>query len=260
MTVVIGIRCKDGFVVASDSQVEYYRGVSVKKLNANKIYRFDVANGIFFIGGAGKVADIEKLIAYVWRSLEETSKGGPLTVEDVYTTMEKAVTYLHKEYNIERLRYLGYNVGPDDAPFFNPLAILAGVLKSDSEHSFLMNIIHPTGLVEPIADYATVGSGAAYAELLLKNLYGSELPVAVAVPIAVYVVEEVKSIDPSVGGDTQVAYVREKGKREIDIRMLEREEVEDIAKKVRVTARSIWSEFVNNVRGVIEGEGGEVPR
>lgn len=144
MTVVIGIRCRNGFVVASDSQIEYYRGVSVKKLNANKIYRFDVANGIFFIGGAGKVADIEKLVAYIYRSLEETAKGGSLTAEDVYVTLEKTVTYLHKEYNIERLRYLGYNVGPDDAPFFNPLAIIAGALKLDKDYEFLMNMIHPT--------------------------------------------------------------------------------------------------------------------
>ncbi len=73
-----------------------------------------------------------------------------------------------------------------------------------------MNLIHPTGLVEPITDYATIGSGAAYAELLLKNLYSNELAVMNAIPIAIYVIEEVKSIDPSVGGDTQVAFMREK--------------------------------------------------
>ncbi len=136
MTVVIGILCKDGLVIASDSQVEYFRGVQVKKLNANKIYGFDVANGSFFIGGAGKVADIEKLVAYIYRSLEETSRGGALTLGDVYVTLEKAVTYLHKVYNIERLRYLGYNVSPDDVPFFNPLAIIAEYLLLITNMSF----------------------------------------------------------------------------------------------------------------------------
>ena len=261
VTVVIGIRCKNGLVVASDSQVEYFRGVQVKKLNANKIYGFNVANGSFFIGGAGKVADIEKLVAYVYRLLEETSRGGALTLEDIYVTLEKAVTYLHKEYNIERLRYLGYNVSPDDAPFFNPLAIIAGVLTIDNEHEFLMNLIHPTGLVEPITDYATIGSGAAYAELLLKNLYNNDLAVMNAIPIAIYVIEEVKSIDPSVGGDTQVAFIREieSGKeKKVDIRILERDEVEDIAKKLRTVTKSIWSEFLNVIGGVLSGGEGQV--
>jgi 20S proteasome alpha/beta subunit len=39
MTLGIGIRCKDGVVIASDSQVEFGRGVPVKRLSVNKIYK-----------------------------------------------------------------------------------------------------------------------------------------------------------------------------------------------------------------------------
>jgi len=255
MTVIIGIRCTNGIVIASDSQVEYYRGVSVKKMNANKIYQFSVGNGVFFIGGAGKVADIEKLVAYILRSLEEIYKREPLTVENVYDSIEKTVTYLHKEYNIERMRYLGYDVNPFETHFFDPMIILAGVLRTNQDYEFLLNIIHPTGLVEPVSDYATVGSGAAYAELLLKNLYSSELSVDIAVPIAIYVIEEVKSIDPSVGGDTQIAYVKyveKEGKKEIESKMLERDEIMEIAKNVRALARDIWNAFIDKIRNVKE--------
>jgi len=254
-TVIIGIRCKNGIVIASDSQIEYYRGVSVKKMNANKIYQFTVGNGIFFIGGAGRVADIEKLVTFVWQSLDEISKREPLTMENVYGCIEQTVTDLHKEYNIERMRYLGYNVNPFETPFFDPMVILADVLRSNQDCEFLLNIIHPTGLVEPVSDYATVGSGAAYAELLLKNLYSSELSVDVAVPIAIYVVEEVKSIDPSVGGDTQVAYakyIEKEGKKEIESKMLEKDEIMEIAKNARALARDIWNAFIDKIRNMKE--------
>lgn len=84
-----------------------------------------------------------------------------------------------------------------------------------------------------------------------------------AIPIAVYVIEEVKSIDPSVGGDTQVAFIREieseEGKK-VDIKVLERDEVEDIAKKLRTVTKSIWSEFLNVIGGVLSGEESNVSR
>jgi ribosomal protein L18E len=39
MTLVIGIKCIDGIVLASDSQSEFSRGVEVKRLNESKIQR-----------------------------------------------------------------------------------------------------------------------------------------------------------------------------------------------------------------------------
>jgi len=64
-----------------------------------------------------------------------------------------------------------------------------------------------------------------------------------------------------VEGDTQVAYIREiEGGKEkkVDIRILERDEVEDIVKKLRTVTKSIWSKFLNVIGGVLSGGEGHV--
>jgi 20S proteasome alpha/beta subunit len=49
-----------------------------------------------------------------------------------------------------------------------------------------------------------LGSGSAYAEYLLGKLYREDMTVHQAATLAVYVVEEVKKIDPGCGGTTQL--------------------------------------------------------
>jgi len=71
---------------------------------------------------------------------------------------------------------------------------------------YYVDIVHGTdGTIEPISDYGAAGSGSAYAELLLKSLYDENISVDEAIKVAVYVIGEVKAIDPHCGGETQVA-------------------------------------------------------
>jgi 20S proteasome alpha/beta subunit len=229
MTVIIGLLCEEGLVIACDSQVEFERGVAVKRLNANKIYSFEVGNGIFAIAGAGKVADIERAIAYINASFEEFfSERGKLTKEGISETLEQCILSLHGIYNIQKSRFLGFEVDQESAPTFNPLMLIGGVIKSEKNEDFLWNI-YPIGLIEPIGDYSTLGSGAAYAELLLKDLYSYNLSLEQASKIAIYNVKEVKSIDPSVGGDINVAIIN---KEKNSIEILERYRVEEIDREL----------------------------
>ena len=58
-----------------------------------------------------------------------------------------------------------------------------------------------------------------------------------------------------------MAYIREiEGGKEkkVDIRILERDEVEDIVKKLRTVTKSIWSKFLNVIGGVLSGGEGHV--
>ncbi len=225
MTVVVGLLCMEGVIIAGDSQVEFERGVAVKRLNTNKIYPLEVGNGIFAIAGAGKVADIEKAITYTNTSFEEFFRErGRLTKEGILEALEQCILSLHGIYNIQKSRFLGFEVDQNSAPSFNPFMMIGGVIKSEKDEDFLWNV-HPIGLIEPIGDYSTLGSGAAYAELTLKDLYSYNLSLEQASKIAIYTVKEVKSIDPSVGGDINVAVInREKSTVEI----LEHYRVEEI--------------------------------
>lgn len=203
MTIIVGIKCSDGALIATDTQAEFGRGVSVKRLTANKIhYLLDR----FAIGGAGTVAHIEKAVDAIEQGLRAgiKEKGGHLSKNECINTLEKTVTAVHKEYNIDRSRFLNDS---REREFFQPILILCGVVSPDGEGEPCLLIVHPSGLVEHIHDYATAGSGAAYAELLLKNSYVPQMKLSEAITAAVYTINEVKQIDPSCGGETKVATV-----------------------------------------------------
>jgi 20S proteasome alpha/beta subunit len=238
LTIVVGIKCKDGVIVSTDTQAEFGRGVDVKRLNANKIHHI----GAYAIAGAGTIAHVEKAVDAIRRGFLTASKemGEELEESQCIDTLEKTITAVYKEYNIDRSRFLD---DPRERDFFDPILIFCGTVQDDDVCKSCLSIVHSVGLVEPIHDYATAGSGAAYAELILKNYYRENLKLSEAVPIAIYTVNEVKQIDPGCGGDTQVAIV-EDGK---GIRMLSDEEVKGIGSKAQEPLDLIWKQLIGKV-------------
>jgi len=204
MTIIVGIKCTDGVVIASDSQQEFGRGVAVKRLNTGKIY---IYNNQFAIAGAGTLAHIEKAVGAIKFALGAAKKrkgGVELSENECTDAIEKSVTAVYKEYNIDRAKFLGE---PREKNFFTPILICGGLGTIDGKSTPCLFIVHSEGIVENVFDYATAGSGAAYAELILKDLCFQNMMVKEGIAAAVYTIEEVKNIDPNCGGDTRVSVV-----------------------------------------------------
>ena len=86
--------------------------------------------------------------------------------------------------------------------------MICGCLEKDNGNdNACLSIIHPEGVVEKIDTYATIGSGAAYAELLLKNYYVSDILMELAIPVIIHTIDEVKDIDPNCGGQTRITTI-----------------------------------------------------
>jgi len=93
--------------------------------------------------------------------------------------------------------------------------------------------------------YATVGSGAAYAEYLLGKLYDKNIGIGVGKKLAIYVIKEVERIDPNVGGPVNVVVL---GKDKYE--ELSREDVEHISMDLLKL-----DDIINRIyRGIILGE------
>lgn len=223
MTIVVGIKCIDGIVIATDTQAEFGRGVSVKRLNASKIYQI---NEKFAVAGAGVTAHIARTVSLIKLALREAKEGDGKEPTDaiIIDIIEKTLTAAHKRYNLDRARALK---DEDELNFFRPILVCGGICPCmDGKQEHFLSILHPTGLVEPTTDYCTIGSGAAYAEYILKNCYYEGIRLSAAIPIAIHAIEEVKQIDPNCGGETRVGVVTDKY-REVD-----REEVQKITRKI----------------------------
>jgi 20S proteasome alpha/beta subunit len=185
----------------------------VKRLAANKLLKGDT----FVVAGAGVIAHVKNafdtISAEIDKELRQRQEQ-PLGKDECVTLVEKTVTALHKYYNIGRAQFLGV----DEKGWFAPLLLFAYQAPGGA----ILLTVHPEGLVEEVDDYATIGSGAAYAELLLKALYSDGLDANAAINIAIYVITEVKDIDPNCGGPVQIAVVSEK-----NLQLLSREEIDD---------------------------------
>lgn len=226
MTIIVGLKCVDGAIIASDSQQEFGRGVAVKRINVSKIYTFEDKCAI---AGAGTLAHIEKAVDAVKTGLNTAKKrkgGLDLTEDECTNAIEKSITAVYKEYNIERAKFLGES---RESNFFRPILILGGLVKVDDKNKPCVSIIHSKGLVENIVDYATAGSGAAYAELILKELYSEKITIKEGIAAAIYTIDAVKEIDPNCGGVTNVSIVNpNKGVQELST-----EEVTNLFNKVK---------------------------
>lgn len=245
MTIAMSIKCVDGIVIASDSQVEFGRGVSIKRLNANKMYQLDDS---FIVAGAGAVAHIRKAVDAINFVLKEKKreKDSILSEEECVNALEKTVLALHKEYNIERSKLLDV----DEREYFSPILVFGAKAIEENETKFYSGIVHGDGTVEPVEDYGTVGSGAAFAEMLLKNFWIKGITVDEAMAVAAYTINEVIEIAPDCGGLTKLGVLQKDS-----VRMIEGAEVTCLLQKVQPALKLISTELVPRIlRGDVSEE------
>jgi len=203
MTVGVAIKCSDGIVLACDSLATFSRGVPVKRFS-NKVYVIEhehLENPVAIVG-AGLSTFIDKFIDRGKREAITNAHeltGNKLDIVDFCTYVcEPLVAALFKEYCIDRTKFFGAPVSD-----YSLFAIVAGATREQELRAYF---VHPDGLTENIADYGTVGSGAAYAELFLRDLLSDEETVVDdAASLCVYAIKGVEIMDPHVGGKTNVS-------------------------------------------------------
>ena len=208
MTVGIVIKAKDGIVVACYSLSTFARGVPVLRY-ANKIYVIehpDLENRVVVIG-AGMSTFVDKFISRVKTQAitlakADIAKHGDKRKLDIVDFSERVaetvVCLLFKEYAVDRQQFFGMNIGDYSLSLIIAGATHAGELKS--------YFVYGNGLSEAVEDYGTIGSGAAYAELFMRNLMPEPSRVSAehAAGLSVYVIKGVEIMDPYVGGKTNV--------------------------------------------------------
>lgn len=264
MTIIVGIVCDKAVVIATDSQAMTSRGVDVKRLDYTKIYNFDLNSDLkVLITGAGETPFITRAVEVLqnqWKEKRVT------TNRELADLAEETMNMIKKRYVVDRLKELGVAQSKDlgETGTKKPFAIqelgrspsfvlMLGVLDRKEASIY---IIHPDGVAEKEERYSSLGSGSAYAEYLLASLCCQGIEVEEAIKLAIYVIEEVKKIDPNCGGPTQLSVITEAGigeKTEIEIKTL----VDEIMSKDEEFTK-IWRGTIlgreQDVRELIQAE------
>ena len=204
LTTVIGIKSKDGIILASDSQLTAER---MKFLGGSKIFKI---NNFIALGSAGSVSQMNMLADALKQKLGENI----LSDLELRTNIEDVLLELHKNYN---LRWS--NALEKETNVFHPSSLLAAKLKDGSFNLYKL-VFSPEPWLEPIEVYEAVGSGQYFASLVLKqqnrapNSLGqtlSDQDLHYNIIVACIVINEIKGFDTYSGGSTKVAGIYKDG-------------------------------------------------
>jgi len=207
MTVIVGLLCRDGIVIASDSQ-ESDEGMDMKRLDVTKVYgteRFKFEDVEFVVGGTGAAA-------YISRAAELIEEKGFAphftTPRSVATIVEDAIGEMGERYGggedgLELELMIGVYC-KNCPPEVTPIGLYSIYPPGEDEK---------VGVAEPVTDYATMGTGGLFARYLLNRLHDEDHPTTsmtmdAAIREAIYVIEEVTKVDLWCGGPTQLLCIK----------------------------------------------------
>lgn len=209
MTTVIAIKCKDGIVIASDSQ-----GTSgEEKTTVTKVFQIkDYSIGGGASGYDDSIRDFVRLIK-IDNGWDSETKLRKEILEALYAFNNSFTFNIQDELNSITLK-----------SFDIRLHILMGVKLKERE--YLLYRIGLKDLEKPQIclienDFESVGSGGRLANLLLtqqSRIHSfSELDIDTTIEIALYIIDEVKNMDLLSGGNTQVVIIDNNGFKKIKV-------------------------------------------
>ncbi|MDN5846695.1 MAG: hypothetical protein L0H53_10530, partial [Candidatus Nitrosocosmicus sp.] len=209
MTTVIGIKCTDGIIIASDSQAT---SPSMKNMEESKIFK--ISDSIC-IGASGDIRHIKILVEKLKKDIGELVYNNESQIRDC---IYESLLSLHKFYNVDRSFRLGYK---ETKLFFQPSALLAVKIP---DMTFCLYYIGSDLWLDVIDNYQTIGSGSILANLVLtqqsripklNNEKFSDRMVEQNIWTSIITINEVKAIEPKTGGDTKIITITKEGLTEI---------------------------------------------
>lgn len=182
MTTIIGIKTKEGVVLASDKRAS--KGFFIGSKIVQKISKIDDTLAIAI---AGQLSDAEHLIkvAAAERKLIELRRGFPLTVKE----------------SSRLIANLAYSGLKNYQPYYVEL-LVAGVDSTGSH----INVADMSGAITN-EDFAASGSGAPIAYGVLESLYRKEITNEEAKEIAAKAVSAAMERDPGSGNGIDILII-----------------------------------------------------
>lgn len=242
MTTVVGIKSTDGIVLSSDSQWTSY---PIKDFAISKIFRINDSMGL---GVSGTSFYIKILVEELQKIIIDKST----TELGLRKNIDNILTDLFKEKVVERSRKLGYTQINN---LFDAIGLLGVKLYDGNFVLYRLRLSPPNPQIDPVDNYDTIGSGASYAQLVLRQQ--SRAPLAIGknladielnynIWVAMLTVNEIKSVDLSTGGNTRVAVIDRDGFRELTRNIYEwyREQIANLMyEKVHTTKQAVKALF-----------------
>lgn len=211
MTILIGLRCADGGVLACDSQetrTAFYRFWP-------KLLPFDER---FVLASTGGITLPEAVARRLSRGFATARREGPLTATRALEVVDETLLGLAREIGEEAVKGRQFLMGG----------------LSDEGEVCLWAVDNEEVCARQMRTWECYGSGIDMADMLLRDFYWPEIRVKQAVPLLAYVVGVVEEVVPDCGGPVGIATVEPGG-----VRCLSSREVEEALGKIRPLADAL---------------------
>jgi 20S proteasome alpha/beta subunit len=188
MTLVAGFKCRDGFVLAADTEIAY----GVVRFQSHKLANFYGQGKSYdvVIGGAGDGVYIDATCQKIRDALANLASP---SFANIKTEVETVISELHAN---SLFKYWE----PDD-PNRPGVQLICGVQDQQKEWGLLQT---DKDAVAETDSHAVAGTGAELAQYMIERLWMPGLSAAVTVHIARQLFREVKSKGIHVGGNTEI--------------------------------------------------------
>lgn len=188
MTLVAGFKCKDGFVIAADTEITY----GSVRFQSHKLANFYGQGKAYdiVIGGAGDGVYIDAVcqtIRDAVAALADTS------FANIKAEVAKALSGMH-EHSI----FKHWEPNDQNRP---AVKLICGIQDQRKEWGLLQT---ENDVVAETDSHAVAGSGAELAEYIIERLWMPGLSTAVTVHVGRQLFREVKSKGTYVGGNTEI--------------------------------------------------------
>ncbi len=224
MTIIVGLICKDGIVLASDSQTTTG---SSKRCDAKKFALVEFDNARVLVAQAGNVCTSSRAIEI----FQILAKGQKLldrrTVADI---AQKAMRQVKDELRLQQCDCSMEELR--DFIWRNEIGCELMIAHYFKGKPYIYRIDLVIGIANRIRSHsAAIGCGSNLGEYLLSEHSKPEMGSEFGSAVAVYVVETVKKHDAFCGGPTRIGRIlSNEGENTVDI--LSKEDVADIAKAI----------------------------
>jgi 20S proteasome alpha/beta subunit len=230
MTIVVGFRCSNGVVIATDSQYS----LDISKTRGQKIFPIPT-NGYYAltIGGAGGSDQIKWAVSEIQHSLAKEIGARHTSSTEIREIVESVLIRSYRDH---------VNPAPEEEGNFLEYGLLIGIWTA-KERSLLFRSSRTTLAQVENPNYTTIGQGSCLSAYILHALFERTwlLTVDEASSVGAYIVQMAKEFVDFCGGSTFVRVLDENGH---DVR-LGKDEVENAIEHYRELFR--WTSSIRSL-------------
>jgi 20S proteasome alpha/beta subunit len=200
VTIIVGIKCKDAIVLASDSQMTY--GTN-KQMDGTKIETISFGQLPVLVAQSGDLRMSGRSVD-VLRGLARNSE--PKTVEEVGMIAQDAMRAFRNELRLVRFNCSSEELDESLRKQGIECEIMLGFFVGGKAHLLTVNLAQAV-YMKSISHYEAIGCGGSLGQFLLDENTTPAMDMRSASLVAIYVVEIVKRHDAYCGGPTKVGIV-----------------------------------------------------